>query len=326
MRAFKFKIFYLIIFLIPIIVLGDYKNTNGKAINKPLKDLLKWQLNQAETNVEIIDISEDWKNFDLNEHDNYFIWIGHSTFLIKKRGITILSDPVFSERASPLKNFGPKRLIPPAIPIKSLPAIDIVTISHNHYDHLDISSIKKIYDKNLDTIFLIPMGDKDIFDNANIGNTYEFVWWDTINILGLEFTFTPVQHWSARGLFDRNDSLWGGWFIKDEDYSIYHAGDTGYSNDFKATRAKLGSPKYAFIPIGAYDPEWFMSESHVNPEEAVKIARDLNATYSYGMHWGTFTFTSEDTTEPKERLENILIEDNSINFKVISPGNLIDLE
>jgi L-ascorbate metabolism protein UlaG (beta-lactamase superfamily) len=326
MSAFKFKIFYLIIFLIPNFALGDYKNTNGKAIKKPLKDLLKWQLNKAETNIEIIDISDDWKNFDLNEHDNYFIWIGHSTFLIKKRGITILSDPVFSERASPLKNFGPKRLIPPAIPIKSLPAIDIVTISHNHYDHLDMRSLKKIYDKNLDTIFLIPMGDKDIFDNANIGNTYEFIWWDAINISGLEFTFTPVQHWSARGIFDRNDSLWGGWFIKDEDYSIYHAGDTGYSNDFKATRAKLGSPKYAFIPIGAYDPEWFMSESHVNPEEAVVIARDLNATYSYGMHWGTFTLTSEDTTEPKERLENILIKDNPINFKVISPGNLIDLE
>jgi len=326
MRAFNFKKLYLIIFLIPFFVLGDYKNTNGKAINKPLKDLLKWQLNKAKTNIGIIDISEDWKNFDLNEHDNYFIWIGHSTFLIKKRGITILSDPVFSDRASPLKNFGPKRLIPPAIPIQSLPHIDIVTISHNHYDHLDIDSIKKIYNKNLDTIFLIPMGDKDIFDNVNIRNTYEFVWWDSINVSGLEFTFTPVQHWSARGLFDRNDSLWGGWFIKDEDYSIYHAGDSGYSNDFKTTKAKLGSPKYAFIPIGAYDPEWFMSESHVNPEEAITIAKDLNATYSYGMHWGTFTLTSEDTIEPKERLEKLLNNDISTKFETILPGKLIDLD
>ena len=183
MRPFNFKKLYLIIFLIPVFALGDYKNTNGKAIKKPLKDLLKWQLNKTETNIEIIDISDDWKNFDLNKYDNYFIWIGHSTFLIKKNGVTILSDSVFSDRASPLKNFGPKRLIPPAIPIQSLPTIDIVTISHNHYDHLDIESIKKIYKKNSETIFLIPMGDKDIFDNANIQNTYEFIWWDTINIL-----------------------------------------------------------------------------------------------------------------------------------------------
>ena len=317
---------FLIIFFIPFIFAGEYKNTNGIAIDKPFSDLLKWQRNKDDPVTTSIEVSNAWKKIDLDNDNNYSIWIGHSTFLIKKDNLTILTDPIFSERASPFKRFGPKRLIPPALNISELPKIDVVTVSHNHYDHLDIRSLKILHELNPDIIFLIPKGDKNIFDKRNIKNVFEFEWWQNFMIQNVEFTFTPVQHWSARGLFDKNDSLWGGWYIKNKDYSIYHAGDTGYSNDFITTKEKLGSPKYSFIPIGAYEPEWFMAASHVNPEDAIKIMLDLESEYSFGMHWGTFTLTDEDTIEPKIRLNEALKKANLNNFKTIVPGQIIRLE
>ena len=271
-------------------------------------------------------MSDEWKNIDLNNDQNYMIWIGHSTFLIKKDNFVILTDPVFSKRASPFKRFGPERLIPPSINIEDLPKVDVVTISHNHYDHLDIRSLKKIFLLNPEVIFLIPKGDIDIFNKRKIKNVEEFLWWESVQINDFEFTFTPVQHWSARGLFDRNESLWGGWFIKTDEYSMYHAGDTGYSSDFIETKKRLGSPKYAFIPIGAYDPEWFMAASHVNPEDAIKIMHDLDAEQSFGMHWGTFTLTAEDTLEPAQRLMDGIKQYPLKSFKTLIPGEVVRIE
>jgi L-ascorbate metabolism protein UlaG (beta-lactamase superfamily) len=186
--------------------------------------------------------------------------------------------------------------------------------------------LKKIYQLNPDVTFLIPEGDKDIFEKRNIKNVVEFLWWESKEFDSFKFTFTPVQHWSARGLFDRNESLWGGWFIKGNEYSIYHAGDTGYSNDFIETKKRLGSPKYAFIPIGAYDPEWFMAASHVNPEDAIRIMHDLDAEESFGMHWGTFTLTAEDTLEPPIRLKDGLKQYPLKNFKTLIPGEIVRIE
>ena len=137
-------------------------------------------------------------------------------------------------------------------------------------------------------MFLVPKGDKKLLLKSGIENVEEFLWWEEIEIKNTKFTFTPVQHWSARGLRDRNKSLWGGWFIKSTDISIYHAGDTGYSADFKETRSRLGSPDFAMIPIGGYDPRWFMSYHHVKPSESIQISQDLGASKSVGMHWGTF--------------------------------------
>ncbi|MDC3164481.1 MBL fold metallo-hydrolase [Gammaproteobacteria bacterium] len=317
---------FLALLVIPTSVLAKYKNTDGEAIDKSIKDLIRWQRNQKKPILAYIDISNDWRNINLETEDNYLIWIGHSTFLIKKDGLTILTDPVFSDRASPFRRLGPKRLIPPSLNIQDLPPIDIITISHNHYDHLDIRSLKKISKKYPKVVFLIPKGDLDIFDQRNIENVFEFEWWQDIDFKNHTFTFTPVKHWSARGLFDRNESLWGAWFISSRDYSIYHAGDTGYSKDFKETQRRLGSPKYAFIPIGAYDPEWFMSASHVNPEDAIKIMQDLGAKNSYGMHWGTFTLTAEDTLDPPRRLSEAIKKKNIKNFNVLTPGEVIVIE
>ena len=322
------KICILIIFFVfnSSVVLSDYENTNGKPIEKSFQDLLKWATDDIETKIDYIEISNDWESLDFEEDDNYGVWVGHSTFLIKKNGITILTDPVFSDRASPFKNIGPKRLIPPAIPIKKLPAIDFITISHNHYDHLDIRSLKDLYLLNSNTIFLVPAGDKKLLERQKIENVYEYEWWEGYLSDELKITFTPVQHWSKRGLFDRNKSLWGGWFFEFNDFSIFHAGDTGYSEDFKSTRIKLGSPKYAFIPIGAYDPEWFMAESHVNPEDAVQIMLDLGAENSFGMHWATFKLTDEDTLEPRERLDAEVKNKKINSFIAPIPGSIINLD
>ena len=322
------KICILIIFFIfnSSVVLSDYENTNGKPIEKSFQDLLKWATDDIETKIDYIEISNDWESLDFEEDDNYGVWVGHSTFLIKKNGITILTDPVFSDRASPFKNIGPKRLIPPAIPLKQLPEIDFITISHNHYDHLDIRSLKDLYLLNSNTIFLVPAGDKKLLERQKIENVYEYEWWEGYLSDELKITFTPVQHWSKRGLFDRNKSLWGGWYFEFNDFSIFHAGDTGYSEDFKSTRMKLGSPKYAFIPIGAYDPEWFMAESHVNPEDAVQIMLDLGAENSFGMHWGTFKLTDEDTLEPRERLDAEVKNKKINSFIAPIPGSIINLD
>ena len=322
------KICILIIFFVfnSSLVLSDYENTNGKPIEKSFQDLLKWATDDIETKIDYIEISNDWESLDFEEDDNYGVWVGHSTFLIKKNGITILTDPVFSDRASPFKNIGPKRLIPPAIPLKQLPEIDFITISHNHYDHLDIRSLKDLYLLNSNTIFLVPAGDKKLLERQKIENVYEYEWWEGYLSDELKITFTPVQHWSKRGLFDRNKSLWGGWFFEFNDFSIFHAGDTGYSEDFKSTRMKLGSPKYAFIPIGAYDPEWFMAESHVNPEDAVQIMLDLGAENSFGMHWATFKLTDEDTLEPRERLDAEVKNKKINSFIAPIPGSIINLD
>jgi N-acyl-phosphatidylethanolamine-hydrolysing phospholipase D len=321
---YKFILF--IFFILSFDLNAKYKNTNGEEIDKSIKDLIRWQRNQKKPVLSSIDLSDEWKLVDFEKSNNFMIWIGHSTFLIKKNNLIILTDPVFSERASPFKRLGPKRLIPPAISLNELPKIDVVTISHNHYDHLDIRSLKKLSKLNPNLIFLIPKGDIDIFNKKNIDNVKEFVWWEEISIDDFIFTFTPVQHWSARGLFDRNESLWGGWFIKSTDYSLYHAGDTGYSNDFIETQKRLGSPKYAFLPIGAYDPEWFMAASHVNPEDSIRIMKDLGAEFSFGMHWGTFTLTAEDTLEPPQRLKEALNNDKLDNFITLKPGEVVYLQ
>ena len=321
---YKFILF--IFFILSFDLNAKYKNTNGEEIDKSIKDLIRWQRNQKKPVLSSIDLSDEWKLVDFEKSNNFMIWIGHSTFLIKKNNLVILTDPVFSERASPFKRLGPKRLIPPAILLNELPKIDVVTISHNHYDHLDIRSLKKLSKLNPNLIFLIPKGDIDIFNKKNIDNVKEFVWWEEISIDDFIFTFTPVQHWSARGLFDRNESLWGGWFIKSADYSLYHAGDTGYSNDFVETQKRLGSPKYAFLPIGAYDPEWFMAASHVNPEDSIRIMKDLGAEFSFGMHWGTFTLTAEDTLEPPQRLKEALNNNKLDNFITLKPGEVVYLQ
>lgn len=316
-----------VLFLSNCAMNDPYKNTNGVSkTERSFSELLKWRSERVSPERVEIEISQDWESITSKE-ENYAVWIGHSTFLIREGSITILTDPVFSNRASPFSFAGPKRLIPPAMNIDDLPNIDIVTISHNHYDHLDIRSLKKISKKFPNVLFFVPKGDKNLLKRAGIKNVFDFIWWDEKRVGNTVFTFTPVQHWSARGLFDRSESLWGGWFMKNKNISLFHAGDTGYSDDFKEIYKKLGSPDLAMIPIGAYSPRWFMKFSHVNPKEAVQIALDMRAKKSIGMHWGTFILTDEPVKEPPILLKKELVELNlsSNFFQVVKPGEVLSL-
>ncbi|MDB9815662.1 MBL fold metallo-hydrolase [Gammaproteobacteria bacterium] len=279
-----------------------FTNTNDDENGKSFGQLMSWVFDGEKSPDKIeIETSDQWQTLT-DEDESYAVWIGHATYLINNGDINILTDPIFSKRASPIRFAGPKRMIPPVMSIDDLPKIDVVVVSHNHYDHLDMYSLKKLHKINPETIFLVPMGDKKRLIKAGLTQVHEMRWWESIKAGRSTIHFTPVQHWSKRGLFDRNKSLWGGWFFESSDLKLYHAGDTGYSNDFKTTYQRLGAPEYSFIPIGAYDPRWFMKDSHVNPEEAVQIALDLKTPHSFGMHWGTFTLTDEPIAEPPQRL------------------------
>lgn len=254
----------------------------------------------------------------LGKGQNTYTWIGHATSLIQLKGLNVLTDPVFSNRASPFAFAGPKRLGPLPLSIDQLPRIDVVVISHNHYDHLDRSSVLKIYQRFGDhTQFLVPLGLRSFLRDLGIKNVLELDWWDqkTVQQNGqsFRFTFTPSQHWSSRWIWDRNQTLWGGWFIENG-YKILFAGDTGYSKDFQDIRKRLGVPDFAMIPIGAYGPRWFMKNHHVDVADAIQIHKDLGSKKSVAIHWGTFKLSDEPLEEPAKELKRLSIE-KSLNIE-----------
>ena len=231
-------------------------------------------------------------------------WVGHATVLLHVGGRYVITDPQFSERASPVSIIGPKRVVPASPPIDQLPHIDAVVISHNHYDHLDLDSVAKLAgQKGGSPRFFVPLGLKDWFERRGIGDVVELDWWQKVDYEGLELTFVPVQHWSKRTLLDENLSLWGGWVIRHPTFSFFFAGDTGYSMDFTDIGKRFGGFDLAALPIGAYAPRWFMRVQHLDPAEAVRAHRDLGARRSLGIHWGTFYgLTDENLYEPAQRL------------------------
>ena len=242
-------------------------------------------------------------------------FINHATFLIQLNGLNILTDPIFSDRASPSRFFGPKRVRNPGIGLDALPPIDVVIISHNHYDHLDLASLIQL-DAKFKPMFFVPLGDKKLLAENGVQNIHEMDWWNEHTIKQVKVTFTPVQHWSARGFFDKCESLWGGYFIQNEDFKLYFGGDAGYSSYYKDTQLKLGSPDVALLPIGAYDPEELMRINHMTPEDALKAHADLGAKLSIGMHFGTFQLTDEPFSEPQERIKK----SNSDSFILLDVG------
>lgn len=244
-------------------------------------------------------------------------WIGHATMLVHIGGLTVLTDPIFSERASPVQFAGPKRYQPPGIALANLPHIDAVLLSHNHYDHLDTASVKALNAQaGGPPLFIVPLGVKKWFAEQGITRVQQMDWWDTTTVKTaagqVDVHFTPVQHWSARGLSDRRATLWGGYALLAKDFHLYFSGDTGYSQDFadtqkhfaaQQTEALGGGFDMALIAVGAYEPRWFMKDQHVNPEEAVQIHLDLKAKRSVGVHWGTFDLTDESLDQPPKDLD-----------------------
>ena len=237
-------------------------------------------------------------------------WIGHATFLIQFHGLNILTDPHFSERASPVSWAGPKRVVAPAMALADLPDIDAVIISHDHYDALDVLTVVALSQHNSERklTFLVPLGMKAWFDDLELNSVdvVELDWSQDHIINGVTFTAEPSQHWGKRTLADAYQRLWASWVIEANENRIFFAGDTGYADHFKDIGNKYGHFDLALIPIGAYEPRWFMRPYHVNPDEAVKIHMDVRATQSVGMHWGTFILTDEPLDEPPAKLAEAL--------------------
>ena len=287
-----------------------FQHPKGDLHNKSFADLFKFfsayftrESDEKENAGFPVVLSSKSNLANFNEN---VMWVGHSTLLLNHSGLTIVTDPQFSGRASPFSFMGPRRVTSSPLKVADLPQIDVVVISHNHYDHLDEASIREIAKTQLSVEFLVPLGLKSLLEEWGAKNVTELDWWQQVQRKGVTIQPTPVQHWSKRTFFDMNKTLWSGWMIQWRDFAFYFAGDAGYSSDFKETVKKLGEPDLAAIPIGAYEPRDFMKSAHINPEEAVKVFSDLGAKYAIGIHWGTFKLTLEPMKEPPERLKKAL--------------------
>lgn len=283
------------------------RRTNERFINK--KDLTTKV--EVCSNVEIQKIKEN--------HSEYSItWIGHSTFLIQMGGLNILTDPVWAKWMGTQK-----RITSPGIPIQELPDIQVVLISHAHYDHLDFNSIKRI--KGYPTYY-VPSGLKSLFVKRGYHNVIELNWWDTKQYEGIEISATPAQHWTRRSLFDTNTSHWCGYYIKNKktNQSVYFVGDTGYFRGFKEIGSKYDIDT-VLMPIGAYEPEWFMKASHINPEDSIKAFCELQGKLFIPMHYGAYRLADDTGPEALQRLytEWDKLNLNKNKLKVIKIGESI---
>lgn len=233
----------------------------------------------------------------VNENEIAVTFVNHVTFLLQLPGLNILTDPQWSARTSPFSWLGPKRVRNPGIELDALPNIDLIIISHNHYDHLDLRTLEFLNNKFSPKIF-IPMGDRRVLAKEQF-KIVEFDWWDAQNINDItRVNFTPMQHWSNRGLFDVYKSLWGSYVIEHNNKKIFFGGDGGYCSHFASIQQKFGAFDLSFLGIGAYEPRWFMQDMHTNPEEAVLAHLDLKSKLSIGMHFGTFQLSAEAIDQP----------------------------
>jgi L-ascorbate metabolism protein UlaG (beta-lactamase superfamily) len=360
----KYKILLLaVIFILPIGCMAINKHINrdydpkkshhtengfrNKYSNLDKKEgFLKWQWHRFINNLpkppknKIEGIKPDLELINNESINNKVTWIGHVTMLIQTNGLNILTDPHFGERASPISFMGPKRHQKPGLEITELPRIDLALISHNHYDHLDINTIKKLLELNPEIKFLVPLGVQYWFEgnikgsilNGDNKNVIAMDWDDSHKIIknGCEtnFHFLSVQHWSARTMWDRNQTLWGSFAIINPEFRFWFSGDLGYSKDTKDIGDKFGGFDVAAIGIGAYEPRWFMSHSHLNPKEAVQVMKDIKAKTSIGIHWGTFeNMTDEPLDQPPEDLEKALSEENEkLDFRIMKHGQTISFK
>ena len=232
-------------------------------------------------------------------------FVGHATFLIQVGATALLTDPVYAERASPVSFAGPRRVRAPGVRFDDLPAISLVLLSHNHYDHCDLGTLRAL-ERRCAARLVTPLGNGRLLRSAGLRNVEELDWWQRAATAPLSVTLTPAQHFSARGPFDRNRALWGGFLIEARGRRILFAGDSGYGPHFREIGARLPPIDLALLPIGAYEPRWFMKDIHMNPAEAVQAHLDLAARQSIAMHFGTFQLTPEGIEEPVRELAKAL--------------------
>lgn len=276
-------------------------NPGRPSTDRGLKDALRWKLAAAAAkwpkSVPIIPAKPEARVDGLR-----ITMVGHASLLIQAEGINILTDPVWSKRASPFRSVGPTRVTAPGIAFGDLPPIDAVLLSHGHYDHLDVDTLRRLHVAHA-PLMLMPLGnDVTVREAVPEARCVAGDWWDRLSLSdGVATTLTPAYHWSNRWPTDTRMMLWSGHYLETPVGSIWFVGDTGYGDGriFGDVRDRLGAPDVALIPIGAYEPRWFMAAQHVNPVEAVQIFQDVGADCALGIHWGTFQLTDEEREAPR---------------------------
>ena len=279
-----------------------FRNPAARA-GKSFSDFLRWQRTRRKaqwpTWVENRVIPDILTTPAANEVALTFI--NHITFLLQFRGLNVLTDPVFSERVSPVQWAGPRRVHAAGVALEALPRIDLVLLSHNHFDHLDIATLSSLA-KNHQSQIVTGLGNAAFLAECDLPGAIDLDWWQATTTRGAEAIFTPAQHWSGRGLRGPNRTLWGGFLLRVGPHALYFAGDTGYGGHFRLIRERLGQPTVSLLPIGAYEPRWFMAEQHMNPDDAVRAHLDLGSRVSIATHFGCFQLTDEGIDEPVSEL------------------------
>ena len=257
----------------------------------------------------------------LDGADAVVTFVGHATFLIQTAAGNVLTDPMYSERASPLSWMGPRRVRRPGVRFEDLPPISTILLSHNHYDHCDLATLRLLANR-FDPLVVTPVGNGRLVRSAGIRRIAELDWWQEASSSAQQVTLTPAHHFSARTPFDRNRALWGGFILRAGAVRIYFAGDTAYGEFFRDIRDRLGPIDRALLPIGAYEPRWFMQAVHMNPAEAVQAHLDLGAEQSIAMHFGTFQLTTEAIDAPARALDEACRASSAeaIRFRILDFG------
>lgn len=267
---------------------------------KGFSDFLKWQWSREQVAwPEFVDDNVKAElTQPMEEGVIQLTFVNHASFYVQTKSLAVLTDPVFSERVSPVSFAGPKRVRKVGVEIAELPKLDVVLISHSHYDHLDTESVKNIAEK-FDPLFIVPLGVQKLVESYGAKRVVELDWWQTQSVGDSQKVhLVPAQHWSARGIFDRNETLWGGFVIESDRMKIYFSGDTGYGPHFAEIQKRWNEFDLSILPIGAYEPRWFMKDQHMNPEDAVLAHKDVNSRLSIGCHFGTFQLTDEGIEQP----------------------------
>jgi N-acyl-phosphatidylethanolamine-hydrolysing phospholipase D len=260
-----------------------------------------WSSTFSPRSIELPRVANDGAALRANGTEPTVTWVGHATLLVQLDGVNVLTDPQWSDRASPVGFAGPRRVTPPGLRFEDLPPIHLVLISHDHYDHLDVATVKRLAAEHRPR-FLVPLGLKAWFADLGITDVEEMDWWQSRTERGLTLTCLPAQHFSGRTLWDRNRRLWSGWAIAGRQKRLFFAGDTAYAGFFTEIGQRLGPFDLAAVPIGAYLPAIIMKASHTTPEEALQIFVDTGSRAFVPIHWGTFDLADEPLDEPPQRL------------------------
>ncbi len=274
-------------------------------------------------------IARWWQYAEIQGDSDAVWWLGHATLLLRLNGRYLLTDPVFSLRASPLRFWGPQRRTPLALKPDDLPHLDAVLISHNHYDHLDCASIRSLHRRFPNVVFFVPVGLGTWFRRRGIRRVVERDWWQSHELNGITLTAVPARHWSMRTPWDRNRSLWCGWVAESADRRFWFSGDTGYSELLLEIPQRLGVLDGAAIPVGAYEPRWFMRYHHMGPQDAVALWQAIGRPIAIPVHWGVFELADESLDAPPRELRAALSaagEEEEADFRPLRIGQYLTLE